>query len=467
MAFVTTFCGLLFLADLRRPRVEFTPLDEMRRPRDGAALTRAMNAHAPATADLPRRPAVGIFILRHVTAAAAQVASGLTRKPMHRDALFARYAELRDYVGWTEADAELVASIGPRLEPHLDAIIRDFYDTIARHPGARKVLTGGDAQVERLKTTLRRWIGDLFAGHYDADYVERRWRVGLRHAEIGLEQVYCNVALCRIRTALQDALHREWDGEPSRLRVASLALGKLLDLDLAMIEHAYQTEHTARQQQIERLATLGQIAGGVAHELRNPLNVVKTSVYYLLHARSPSPEKSAEHFDRIERHVGLADGVITALSNFARMPVPEARPFAVDACMKEALDLADLPETIEVSLDGLDRLPAVAADAGQIRIVFSNLIRNAVEAMAGNGKLSLKGRTDDGFAEVVVADSGPGIPVDQLPRIMEPFFTTKARGLGLGLAISRSIVDKNRGELRVASEPGRGSSFAVRLRIAP
>jgi two-component system, NtrC family, sensor kinase len=386
---------------------------------------------------------------------------------MHQDVLFAHYEELRSYVGWTEADAEHVRSIGRRLEPHFDAIVTDFYEEIARHPAARKVLTGGDAQVERLRKTLRRWVGDLFSGCYDADYVERRWRVGLRHAEIGLDQVYCNVAMCRIRTGLQDALHRDWDGEPSRLLAASLALNKLLDLDLAIIEDAYQTEHMARQQEVERLATLGQIAGGVAHELRNPLNVVKTSVYYLLHARAPTPEKKAEHFDRIERHVELADGVITALSNFARMPVPEAHPFSVEACIREALNLAELPKTIEVSLAGLDRLPAVGADVNQIQIVFSNLIRNANEAMAGKGKLTITGRADGDAVEVAVSDSGPGIPPDHLPRIMEPFFTTKARGLGLGLAISRSIVDKNQGELRPTSEPGQGSSFIVRLKVAP
>src|SRR4051794_18188873 len=205
---------------------------------------------------------------------------------MQKDDLFARYEELRDYVGWTEADAEHVRSIGPRLEPQFNALVADFYEELARHPSARRVLTGGEAQVERLKTTLRRWVVDLFRGRYDADYVERRWRGGLKHAEIGLDQGYCNVAMCRIRTGLQAALHRDCDGagDGSRLMAASLALSKLLDLDLAIIEDAYQTERMARQQQVERLATLGQIAGGVAHELRNPLNVVKTSVYYLLHA---------------------------------------------------------------------------------------------------------------------------------------------------------------------------------------
>ncbi len=80
----------------------------------------------------------------------------------------------------------------------------------------------------------------------------------------------------------------------------------------------------ARLQRTERLATLGQVAGGVAHELRNPLNVVKTSVYYLLNARNPTPEKKADHLKRIERNVELADNVITSLSNFARVPVPDA-----------------------------------------------------------------------------------------------------------------------------------------------
>ena len=101
------------------------------------------------------------------------------------------------------------------------------------------------------------------------------------------------------------------------------ALNKLLDLDLAIIEDAYQAEYMARLQRSERLATLGQVAGGVAHELRNPLNVVKTSVYYLLNARNPTPEKQADHLRRIERNVELADNVITALSNFAKVPVPD------------------------------------------------------------------------------------------------------------------------------------------------
>lgn len=388
-------------------------------------------------------------------------------KSMRYDSLFDRFRELQAYVGWTEDDAQSIRSIAARLEPAFGGIVGDFYEQIHRHPEARKVLTGGEAQVERLKTTLLGWLGDLFSGSYDADYVQRRWRVGLRHAEIGLDQIFCNVAMARVRSRLLDAMVRTWDREPAALHSAVQALNKLLDLDLAIIEDAYQTEYLARQQQIERLASLGQIAGGVAHELRNPLNVVKTSVYFLLNASDPTPEKQAEHFDRIQRHVELADGVISALSNFARISVPEMRVLSVEDCIREALNQTALPETIEVALVGLGQLPTVAADAGQIHIVLGNLFRNAAEAMSGRGRLTITGRSEGPLVEIAVIDTGPGIPPDQLARVMEPFFTTKARGLGLGLAISRSIVDKNRGELRVTSELGSGSTFLVRLRRAP
>jgi signal transduction histidine kinase len=385
---------------------------------------------------------------------------------MSQDSLYARYREMQAYLAWTTDDAVRIRSVAEQLKPSFGAIVDDFYAEISRHPDAWKVITGGDAQVQRLKTTLLRWIADLFSGEYDENYVQRRWQVGLRHAEIKLDPVYCNMAMGRVRKGLLDALHRSWGEDRHGLQETVQALNKLIDLDLAIIEHAYQTEHLLREQQIERLATLGQIAGGVAHELRNPLNVVRTSVYYLLNASDPSAEKKAEHLHRIERQVELADGVISALANFARLPVPEARPFAVSSLVRDVLSATPPPDGIEVNLIGLDELPAVAADRGQLQIVFGNLVRNAQEVMPSGGRMTIGGRSIGDSVEISVTDTGPGIAADQLAKIMEPFFTTKARGLGLGLAISRSIVDKNQGKLLVASEPGRGTTFTVRLSAA-
>jgi signal transduction histidine kinase len=379
---------------------------------------------------------------------------------------YRRYSDLQAYVGWTEEAARQVAATAGLLEPHLPALIDDFYDEIERHPEARKVITGGAAQIARLKGTLLGWLRELLGGRYDRDYVARRWRVGWRHVEIGLEQVYTNAALSRLRAGLVRALHEHWVADADALKATVRALNMLLDLDLALIEDAYQTEYASRLQRSERLAAIGQVAGGVAHELRNPLNVIKTSVYYLLNARNPSPEKKTEHLTRIERQVLLADGVITALSSFAKMPLPTLAPFPVGRCVREALEANPVPDKVAVTVDCPPSLPAVLADAEQLRIVFANLIRNAAEAMPQGGRLSIIGRADGEAVEVAVTDTGVGIPAEHLGRVLEPLYSTKARGLGLGLSLARAILEKNQGALRVASEVGRGSTFAVVLRGA-
>src|SRR5205823_10136047 len=108
-----------------------------------------------------------------------------------------------------------------------------------------------------------------------------------------------------LRRGLLRLIQERWPADRPGQSAARQSLNMLIDLDLAIIEDAYQTEYAARQQRIERLAAIGQVAGGVAHELRNPLNVVKTSVYYLLHAKTADREKIASHLQRIERQVDL------------------------------------------------------------------------------------------------------------------------------------------------------------------
>jgi signal transduction histidine kinase len=374
-----------------------------------------------------------------------------------------RYRELQRYVGWTDEDARRVAAVAEVIESHLPALVDDFYDEISRHPEARQVITGGESQVSRLKQTLIRWLQELFSGNYDADYVARRWKVGYRHVEIGLNQVYTNAALARLRRGMGATLETCLRQEPDHLAAVLRSLNMLIDLDLALIEDAYQAEYTARQQRVERLATIGQVAGGVAHELRNPLNVVKTSVYYLLNAKHATPEKIADHLQRVQRQVDLADEVISALSSIAKLPVPDLQPVVVKDCVEESLQAESLPKNVDVTVSCPDSVPPVLADGKQLRICLGNLIRNARDAMPAGGRLAISAQAVDGHVDIAVADNGTGIPPDHLRHIMEPFYSTKTRGIGLGLALTRAILDKNRGSLHVTSEVGRGSTFVVRL----
>ncbi|HLW67511.1 MAG TPA: ATP-binding protein, partial [Gemmataceae bacterium] len=333
---------------------------------------------------------------------------------------------------------------------------------IERHPAARRVITGGEVQIERLKRTLIVWLREMLSGPYDSKYEQRRLEVGHRHVEIGLEQVYASIALSRIRIGLIAVLGSNWTGDQAGLAATMRSLNKVIDLDLAKIEDAYHAEFLARQQRLDRLATIGQVGSGVAHELRNPLNNIKTSAYYLLNVANPPAEKRDQHLKRIQQNVQTADRVITTLSNYAKMPVPDLRPTNVRQVAEEALSENGQPANIQVVHDWAPALPPALADADQLRIVISNLIRNALDAMPTGGTLILSGRSGNSV-EVTVTDTGVGMSAQQLARITEPLFTTKAKGLGLGLALARSILEKNQGSLHVTSQPGAGSTFTVRL----
>ena len=168
------------------------------------------------------------------------------------DDLFARYQDLQSYVAWSDADRIAVSIAGGHLLPRMEQLIDDFYAEIERHPAASRVITGGATQIARLKQSLRSWLAELFKGPYDAQYAARRWKVGLKHVEIGLPQTYTAAALSRLRVGMIRMLREHWQPGERGLEASLLALNKLLDLDLAIIGDAYETEHVERRQQAEQ-----------------------------------------------------------------------------------------------------------------------------------------------------------------------------------------------------------------------
>ncbi|MEO1526772.1 MAG: PAS domain S-box protein [Planctomycetota bacterium] len=213
----------------------------------------------------------------------------------------------------------------------------------------------------------------------------------------------------------------------------------------------------------EKLATLGQVSGGIAHEIRNPLNVVKTSTYFLCNAKSPSQEKVREHLARIDRQVNMIDSVVTALSDVARLPDPEPTACGIEDLLHHLAATIQFDSAIELRQQLPPNVPDAKCDAAQIQIVFRNLLRNAKDAMPDGGTIFVTADILDEDIVVYVRDEGIGIAPEEMRKIMEPLYSTKARGMGLGLAISIAILQKNAGTLAVESELNVGTTFSVTL----
>jgi two-component system sensor kinase FixL len=227
-----------------------------------------------------------------------------------------------------------------------------------------------------------------------------------------------------------------------------------------------QELHTAQELLLlkEKMALLGQVSGGISHEIKNPLNTIKTSAYFLLNANDLPMEKIREHLERIERQVNLAENVITALSKFAKLPEPEFRAVAVRSCFLESLASITIPSNIIVEIDMPTDSLHMQVDEGLMMIVFRNLISNARDAMPDGGKLKLSVEETGDHVYITTEDTGAGIPAAILDRVTNPLFTTKPLGMGLGLAISRAIVEQHRGELEVTSEIGAGTRIIIKLK---
>jgi PAS domain S-box-containing protein len=237
------------------------------------------------------------------------------------------------------------------------------------------------------------------------------------------------------------------------------------------LEAANEELREAQEQLVrsERLAAIGQLAGGVGHELRNPLGAIKNAVYYLRGKVSKSDlattdPRSLEFLDIIDEEVESCNKIISDLLGFSRVGRPAVSPTRMEKVIEDVLARADLPENI-VLIKELGTLPQVAVDADLIHHVFINMLQNAKEAMPEGGELRISTRETVGFLEVELSDSGYGIPEEIVGRVFDPLFTTKAKGIGLGLAVCQTIVERHGGSIAVRSEEGRGTSFTVRLPV--
>ena len=219
----------------------------------------------------------------------------------------------------------------------------------------------------------------------------------------------------------------------------------------------------------EKLAVLGQLAGGVGHELRNPLGVISNAVYYLSMVQPDADPKIKKYIQMIATETRNAEKIISDLLDFARIKSVDKVKVNFDELISYTLERRPSPEGIILVKNIPTELPEVDVDPKQIDQVLENLIVNAYQAMPDGGTLTISaeetvrvGRT---FIKVTVKDTGEGITNENLPKMFEPLFTTKTKGIGLGLAVSKKLLEANEGEIEVKSEQGKGAEFIVYLPV--
>ncbi len=216
----------------------------------------------------------------------------------------------------------------------------------------------------------------------------------------------------------------------------------------------------------ERLALLGQLAGGVGHELRNPLGAIGNAVYYLRMRLGGDDPKVQKHLTILEREIRRANKIITDLLDFSRVKPPSLTPANLNTLIQDVLGRQPGEPSVIRTLDLAESLPPVLVDADQVGQVLLNLVVNATEAMPEGGTLTIRTRSTGDAVIANFNDTGVGIPPENLEKIFQPLFTTKIKGIGLGLAVSRRLIEANGGTLTVESHVGKGSTFTVSIPIA-
>jgi len=221
-------------------------------------------------------------------------------------------------------------------------------------------------------------------------------------------------------------------------------------------------EHLVRA---EKLAVIGKLGAGVAHELRNPLGVISNSTYYLNLKMGNADPKVQKHLEIIQREVARSNKIITDLMSFVSFAELNAKVADVNDLVSEALERVETPSTVIVETTLQEQLPEVMLDSGKIQQVFVNLLNNAIQAMSDGGKLTITTQLKDGFVQITFSDTGCGIKPENMGRLFEPLFTTKAKGIGLGLAISRMLIEHHGGQITAHNNATEGATFVVALPI--
>ncbi|MGA1825265.1 MAG: ATP-binding protein [bacterium] len=290
------------------------------------------------------------------------------------------------------------------------------------------------------------------------------------HDEIGILAKAFNQMLSDLKQShanLEDVMA----GLEERVRERTAALTQSQIAKSKMIRHLDRQAQELRDAQdklvrSEKLAVIGQLASSVAHELRNPLGVMKNVVYYFhmitWDKENLNIEDIMDNLTILSKEIDNANKVISDLLEFTNIKKPVLHKENINTIIKETLNRLEIHDGIEIKME-LDVLPDIEVDALHMQQVFYNIMTNALQAMDTCGSLTIKTKVQGNFVTIFFIDTGSGIPQENLLRIFEPLFTTKAKGTGLGLSVCNSLVERHKGRIEVTSERGKGTTFVVFL----
>lgn len=386
-----------------------------------------------------------------------------SERPQAAPATLARFDEMKAYVGFHERDEALLQALRAPAAADLPRMLGVFYGTIEMHQDAVRVFDemGGDR--DRLRKTLSEWVLDCLSGPWDADYLNRRRAIGQAHVRHQLPQRYMMLAMDIVRNWLTD-LAFEVCADRDGLKATLAAINKLLDMELALMLDSYRDDLLARMQRQERLATIGELAASIHHELKNPLAAIDAALFALGERRSVRVDpRSRDLLRRARTNGDRASSIISDLLSFARLRTPQVSPTDLDELVANAVGRVPIPPRCRLRHDLDPALPHAAIDGPQIEQVLVNLLQNAFDACSEGGTVTISTRLVGERIQVTIGDDGEGIAPDDLSRVFEPLYSTKPEGIGLGLSLSRNLVHANRGTLALTSAPGAGTTVVLEL----
>ena len=371
---------------------------------------------------------------------------------------FEDFERVKRYIGFDDETSAALCALHALVRPRLGDVAEDLCRLLEEDAGSWRVLRGGSELVDRLRQAFVGWLDASLLGQHDAAHLDACARIGHEHARLGVPESLMIAAVSRVRSKLV-ALAEDMAQPPSRA-AALRAIYKLLDLELALMLEAHRRSLETRLRTQERLATIGQLAASIGHELRSPLGVIESSTFLIRQRLTPTPHTEAviRHLDKIGAQVGVCNSTTTELLELARNLPPSCRRVVVRDLIEGAIGAVNVP-AYRVERNVPPEL-TMRADPDQMRQVLVNLVNNAHQALGEQGHIWITAEQSDAGTVVRVRDDGPGVLEAIRERVFDPLFTTKPHGTGIGLALCRRIVEAHRGEISL--EPSAvGACFRV------